>query len=76
MQLESEPTLVPADLAITGIHEDAPHPGVEAIRVTERGQITPCNDEGFLRRILGAIRVPGDESGDAVELVDPEACQL
>src|SRR5688572_15519291 len=33
MQLESEAPLVSAHLAITGVHEDAPHPGVEAIRI-------------------------------------------
>ena len=62
--------------AVTGVDEEPPQPGVESVRVTESGQVAPRDDEGLLRGGLGTVGIPDDEPGDAVELIDPEACQL
>jgi hypothetical protein len=76
VDLVPQSTLVSTDLAVTRVHEQASHPGVEAVRITQSGQVTPCHDESLLRGVLGAFGIPDDEMGDAVELVDPEACKL
>ena len=42
-------------------------PGIEAIRVPERGQITPGSDERVLHGVLGLFGVPEDQPGSPVE---------
>ena len=64
------------DLVDAGVHEQSTQPGVEAIRVAQRGQITPGTDEGVLDRVRRPIRIPDHEPGGRVEPGDRGACQL
>ena len=50
-------------------------PGVEAIGIPERGQITPGADERVLDGVLRLFRVPEDEPGGGVQPGDRGACQ-
>ena len=47
MHLEPEAALVPPDLAVAGIHQQASQPGIKAVGVAESGQVTPGRDEGL-----------------------------
>ena len=50
-----------------GVDHQPVQPGVEAIRVTEPGQVPPGADEALLNRILGQVRVTKDQSGCCVQ---------
>ena len=65
----------PARLIDAGADEQPVEPGVEAIGVPERGQITPGADERVLDGVLGLVGVPEDEPGGAVQTGDRGACQ-
>ena len=53
----------PPRLIDAGTDEQPVEPGVEAIGVAERGQITPGPDERVLHGVLGLFRFPEDEPG-------------
>ena len=44
-------------------------PGVEPVRIAQRGQLPPCADERFLDRVLRQIGVPKDQASDRVEAI-------
>jgi hypothetical protein len=54
-------------LGVRGAHEEPIRPGVEAVRITERGEVAPDVDERLLCRVLGAWTVPQDAVRDRVE---------
>src|SRR4051794_14804870 len=56
-----------AGLVVAGIHDEPAQPSVEAIRVTQPGDLAPCPDERLLGCILGAVGVVEDEAGEGVE---------
>ena len=64
------------DLIDAGVHQQPMQPGVEPIRVAQRGQITPGTDEGVLDGVRRPVRVPDHEPGGRVEAGDRGACQL
>ena len=66
----------PARLIDAGTDEQPVEPGVEAIGVAQRGQITPGPDERVLDGVLGLFRVPEDEPGGGIQPGDRGACQL
>ena len=47
-------------------------PGVEAIGITQLGQVVPHANQGLLHGIFGGGPVMEDEHGGAVETVDDE----
>src|SRR6185369_17302009 len=57
-------------------NDEAPCPGVEAIRIPKGGQITPDPDERVLDGVLSLFGVTEDEVGDGSQLGDRGACQL
>jgi hypothetical protein len=50
-------------------------PGIEAIRVAKRGQITPGANECVLHGVLGLFRVPEDQASGSIHAIDRGACQ-
>jgi hypothetical protein len=64
------------DLIDAGIHQQPMQPGVEPIRVAQRGQITPGTNKRVLDGVRRAIRIPEHEPGGRVEARDRGACQL
>ena len=66
----------PFRFLVAGVDEQSSQPGIEAIGVTQGGDVTPREDERLLRGVLGPISVGEDEPGDGVELVDREADKL
>ena len=61
---------VPARLAMARPDEQPVDPGLEAIRVTERREVTPGGDERLLGCVGCTIRVAQDQAGKAVQAVD------
>ena len=45
-------------------------PGVESVRVSQRGQVTPGFDARLLDRVPRQVRVPEDQSGGRVQARD------
>ena len=66
----------PARLIDAGADEQPVEPGVEAVRVAQRGQVTPGSDERLLDGVLGLVGVPEDEPGGGIQAGDRGACQL
>ena len=66
----------PARLIDAGADEQPMEPGVEAVGIAERGQITPGADERVLDGVLGLVGIPEDEPGGAIQSGDRGACQL
>ena len=54
-------------LVVAGVHDEAPQPGVEAVRVAEPRDLAPGADERLLGGVLGAIRVAEDQAGQGVQ---------
>src|SRR3954451_358114 len=76
-QVDVEPVpSKPPRLIDEGANEQLMQPGIEAVRVTQRGQITPGADECVLHGVLGLFDVPEHEPGGAVQTGDRGACQL
>src|SRR6188472_4325804 len=67
-----DPTLAAADEVETGIDEQSMEPGVEPLRVTETGQITPGADERLLDRVARELRVAEDQPGGRVQPREPD----
>jgi len=63
-------------LAIALPDEQPMQPGFEAIRVPERAEVTPGDEQRLLGGILGPIGVPEDEPSDGVEPTNHETSQL
>ena len=55
----------PSRLVHAGADEQAMQPGIETVRVAERGEIPPGTHERFLDRVLGPIRFVEDQPGAA-----------
>ena len=66
----------PPDLVDAGVDDQATQPGVESVRVAQRGQITPGTDERVLDGVRRAIGIPEHEPGGRIEAGDRGACQL
>ena len=64
------------ELVDAGVDDESTQPGVESVRVAQRGQITPGTDERILDGVRRAIRIPEHEPGGRVEAGDRGACQL
>jgi succinyl-CoA synthetase beta subunit len=62
-------------LVDAGSHEETVQPGVEAIRVAERGQVAPSPDERVLHRVPGLFPIPENEASGGIQAVDRGACQ-
>ncbi len=65
-----------ARLIDAGAHDEAVKPGVEAVGIAERGQITPGSDERVLDGVLGLFDIPQDQPGGTIQPGDRGACQL
>ena len=66
----------PSRLIDAGVDEQPVEPGVEAIRVAQRGQHAPGPDERVLDGVLGLIGIPEDEPGGGIQAGDRGGCQL
>ena len=53
-----------ARFLVAGADEEFREPGIEPLRFTEPGELTPCLDHRLLNGVLGRIRVPEDLAGD------------
>ena len=51
-------------LGVAGIDDQAMEPGVEALRLPQRGQVPPGPEQRLLRRVLGAMGVAQDPVGE------------
>ena len=65
VQLDEGPAPVRLGDLVAGAHREPAEPGVPGVRITERANMAPGQQERILDRILGAIRVAQDEVGDA-----------
>jgi succinyl-CoA synthetase beta subunit len=65
-----------AGLVDARANEESMQPGIEAIRVAERGQIAPGPDERVLHGVGGLFRIPEDQPGGGIQPGDRGACQL
>ena len=65
----------PARLIDAGADEQPVKPGVEAVGVAQRGQITPGPDERLLDGVLGLVGIAQDQPGGGVQPEDRGACQ-
>src|SRR4051794_13605978 len=75
VELESTPSR-PTDLVDTGVDDEATQPGVEPVRVAQRGQITPGANERVLDGVRRTIGIPEHQPGGRIEAGDRGACQL
>ena len=57
----------PARLIDAGADEQSVEPGVEAIRIAQRREVTPGAHERFLDGVLGLIRIAEDESSGRIQ---------
>ena len=63
------------ELRVAGVEEQPVEPGVEAVDVTQGGQVPPASDERLLDGVLRAVGITKDQSGGGVEPGDRGACQ-
>ena len=56
-----------ACLIQAAVHEKAVEPGIEPIRITKSGQVSPGSHEGVLDRVARKLRVPKDEARGRVQ---------
>ena len=66
----------PARLIDAGVDQQAMQPGIEAVGIAERGQITPGPDECVLHGVLGLFDIPEHEPRGPIQTGDRGACQL
>ncbi len=59
-------------LRVAGTHQEPVGPGLEPIRITERGQVPPCIKQRLLGCVLGEIRIAKNPSRHGVHGVDDE----
>ena len=67
LQLDDVPGSTLLRQPVTGANGQAVQPAVPGLRVAKRTNVAPSQHEGFLDRVLGAIRVPQDELGGAIQ---------
>ncbi len=53
----------------TGVDQQAMEPGVEPIRIAQRGKLTPRANERFLDRVLRQVRRPKDQASDRIQAI-------
>ena len=53
----------------TGVDHQAIEPGVEPIRIAQRGKLLPRANERFLHRVLRQVRRPKDQASDRVQAI-------
>ena len=44
-------------------------PGVEPVRIAQRGKLAPCANEGFLHRVLRQVRRPKDQTSHRIQAI-------
>ena len=71
----ASPALGRPELRIAGVEEYPVEPGVEAVDVTQGGQVAPAADERLLDGVLRAIGITKDQPGGGVEPGDRGTCQ-
>src|SRR5262245_55399995 len=57
----------PTSLVEAAVHEKTVQPGVEPLRITKPGQVSPSSHEGVLDRVARELRVPKDEARGSIE---------
>lgn len=57
----------PAGLVERAVDQQAEEPGIEPVRVTKPGQVSPGTDERVLDRVARELRVPEDEARGSIE---------
>ena len=67
---------LPAPLGVARVDEQPMNPGVEAIRISQLGQVAPRFEQRLLRRILSQRRVAEDASRDGVQRMTDAFDQL
>lgn len=67
VHLQRRPFALPARRLVAGVHREPTEPGVPGIGVTECAQVSPCQQECILKRILGAFAIAQDEVGDTLK---------
>ena len=67
VQLEPGPASLPAGDLVAGAHREASEPGVPGIRIAQRAQVTPGEQQCVLQGVFGSIGVAQDELRDALE---------
>ena len=61
------PPASPAGLVEAGVDEQAVEPGIEPVRITKPGQVTPGAHQGVLDRVARELGVPEDEARGRVQ---------
>ena len=61
------PAPPPAHGVEAGVDGEPVEPGIEALGVTQPGQVAPCPDVRVLDRVPRQLRVPDDEVGDGLQ---------
>ena len=61
------PSATPPSLIEAGIHEESVEPGIEPVRITKPGQVSPGANQGVLDRVARELRVPEDEARGRVQ---------
>ena len=74
-ELSDEATIA-RRLGDAGSDDEAVEPGVEAVRIAERGQIAPGDHQCFLHSILGPIDVSQDPLRDPIQAVAANTDQV
>jgi hypothetical protein len=59
-------TSLPPGLGVAGAHQEPVGPGLQPIRIAERGQVLPCIEQRLLGGVLGERRVTQDPPRDRV----------
>ena len=70
------PPPVPAELLVTGVHEESMEPDLETLRVTQPRELAPGEEECLLDGVLGPLGVPKDSVRDRVAPVSVQVDQL
>src|SRR5262249_4900084 len=76
VSFQAMPGPIAARFAIARVDQDPADPGLEAVRIAKPADVAPAGDERLLGRVVRALRIAKDQTGDGVEPVDPEASQL
>lgn len=66
----SVPASGAARFHVAGVDDEAMKPGVETLGFTERGQVSPCTEEGLLGGVLGPVPVAQDAHRQGEAAVD------
>ena len=62
-----------SSLGMAGVDEQPVGPGLEPVRIPQRGQVPPRLEQRPLRRVLGQVRVAQDPARNRMELVTDES---